>query len=84
MLFYYIWDVYQKNQLGARLDKRQLIPGVNIISRKVSIANINGAMWSGGQPESLSRGFRGVPPENVNMNGSNIYDVKVKIQAGNI
>ena len=43
MLFYYVQDVYQKNQLQTRLDKRQ-----NIISGKASVASVNraGESWA--------------------------------------
>ena len=54
MPFYYVQDVYHKNQLGA-LDKRQMIPGANIISGKASA----GSVIRGGGSEPLSKGFRG-------------------------
>ena len=38
--FYYVHDVYQKNQLETRLYEKQVIPGVNIISGKASVASI--------------------------------------------
>ena len=41
--FYYVQDVYQKNQLGTRLGKKHIIPGVNIICGKASLAGIKGA-----------------------------------------
>ena len=47
MPFHYVQDVYQKNQLGTRLDKRHIIPEVNIISGKASVATINGAGGTG-------------------------------------
>ena len=43
MLLYYVLDANKKNQLGTRLDERHMIPEVNIISGKVSVASINGA-----------------------------------------
>ena len=57
MPFYYVQDVYHKNQLGI-LEKKQMIPGENIISRKASVASINRV----GRSEALSRGFRGWSP----------------------
>ena len=41
ILFYYVQDVYQKNQLGPREDKRHIIPKVNIISRKAGVVSVN-------------------------------------------
>ena len=40
---FYVPDLYQKDQQGARLDKRHMIPGVNIISRKASVPGVKGA-----------------------------------------
>ena len=40
MPFYDVQDVYQKNQLGTRLDKTEMMPGVTIISQKASISSI--------------------------------------------
>ena len=40
MSFYYVQDVYHKNQL-ATLDKRQMIPEANIISGKASVVSVN-------------------------------------------
>ena len=42
MPFYYVQDIYHKSQLGA-LDKRHMIPGVNIISGRASVASISRA-----------------------------------------
>ena len=39
-----------------------MIPEVNIISRKASVASVNGAGGSGGSSESLSGDFRGASP----------------------
>ena len=39
-----------------------MIPGVNIVSVKASIASVNGVVVSGECSESLSRGFRGHSP----------------------
>ena len=39
-----------------------MIPEVNIIGGKASIANVNGAGGSGGSSESLSRDFRWQSP----------------------
>ena len=39
-----------------------MIPEVNIISGKASIASVNGAGGSGGNSESLSGDFRGQSP----------------------
>ena len=39
-----------------------MIPEVNIISRKASVASINGAGGPGGGSESLSGDFRGAEP----------------------
>ena len=47
MPFYYVQDVYQKSQLRTRSDKRHMIPEVNIISGKASVASVNGARWGG-------------------------------------
>ena len=58
MPFYYVQDVYHKNQLGILEKKTEMIPGENIISRKASVASINRA----GESEALSRGFRGWSP----------------------
>ena len=59
LMFYYIQDVYQKNQLGTRL-KIDIIPGLNIITRKPAIANINGAGGSGAfRGQSSQRTFLG-------------------------
>ena len=53
MSFYYVQDVYQKNLLGTRLDKRaDVIPRKKIISRKASIASVKRAGWSGGRFEN--------------------------------
>ena len=58
MSFYYAQEVYQKNQLGTRLDKRpDIIPGVNIINRKASVAIINRAGGSGDVPSSSAGVF---------------------------
>ena len=46
ILFYYVQDVYQKNPLGPRVDKRHIIPEVNIISRKAGVVSINGVRGS--------------------------------------
>ena len=43
MPFYYDEDVYQKDQLGTRLDKRH-IKEVNVISRKENVASLSGAL----------------------------------------
>ena len=37
---FYVQDVYHKNQPGI-LDKRQMIPGANIISEKASVASVS-------------------------------------------
>ena len=59
MLFYYVQDVCHKNQQGI-LDRKktEMIPGVNIISGKASVASVNRARGS----EPLRRGFRGWSP----------------------
>ena len=44
--FYYAQKVYQKNQLGARLNKTEMILGVNIISGKASVESVNRASGS--------------------------------------
>ena len=41
ILFYYVQDVYQKNPLGPIVDKRYIIPEVNIISRKAGVVSKN-------------------------------------------
>ena len=63
MLLYDNQGVYQKNQPGKRLDKRQdMIPGIHIISRKAGVASVNEAGVSGGCSEPLNRGLVGGPP----------------------
>ena len=54
MSFYYVQDVYHKNQLGTLEKKTEMIPGAKIISRKASVASVNRARES----EPLGRGFR--------------------------
>ena len=39
-----------------------MVPGVNIISGKASVASVNRAERSGGHSEPLSGGFRGRSP----------------------
>ena len=53
MPFYYVQDVCQKNQLGTILDKRHMIPGAKIISRKVGMAIVNGDEGSGERCENF-------------------------------
>ena len=49
MSFYYVQVVFQKNQLGTRLDKTDMIPVVNIME-KGSVAIINRAGGLRGAP----------------------------------
>ena len=58
MPFYYVQEVYQENQLGTRLNKRHIIPAVNIIRGKPIVASVNRAGGSGECSEPLNRGFR--------------------------
>ena len=44
--FYYAQKVYQKIQLGARVNKTEMILGVNIISGKASVESVNRASGS--------------------------------------
>ena len=65
----YVQDLYQKNQLRTRLDKKtDMIPEVNIISRKASIASVDGAMGSGSalSPSDRILGV-GTPYENFRL-----------------
>ena len=48
MSFHYVRDIYEKNQLAARLDKTDMIPKVNIIIGKASVSSVNGARGLGG------------------------------------
>ena len=55
MPFYYFQDVYQKKQLGTRLDKTEIILRVNIISGKASVVRINGTGGYRGTVNTSSR-----------------------------
>ena len=57
MPFYYVQDVYHKNQLGT-LEQRQMIPGANIISGKAILAKVNRA----GRPEPSAVDLGGEVP----------------------
>ena len=52
-----------KKRAGNKIrQKTDMMPGVNIISRKASVASFNGAWGSGRYSESLSRDSRGRSP----------------------
>ena len=48
MSFHYVRDIYEKNQLAARLDKTDMIPKINIIIGKANVASVNRARGLGG------------------------------------
>ena len=58
MSFHYVRDIYEKNQLAARLDKTDMIPKVNIIIGKASVASVNGTRGLGRALWALSMGVR--------------------------
>ena len=65
MLFCNVLDVYQKNQLKKRSDKKIDMPEVNISSGKASVTIVNGVVGSEGRSEFQRKFKEAEPPSKI-------------------